>query len=53
MENDSIINTDISVNKEYQIPVLIDLNSIDVAYGQTSCTSGSSAWLVCSPGSAF
>ena len=42
MENNNMILSDQTVNKEYQIPELIDLNSVNEAMaGGINCTTGS------------
>jgi hypothetical protein len=40
MENNEVILSDQTVSKEYQIPELVDLNSISEAMGQCSTGSG-------------
>ena len=42
-KNDSMILSDQTVSKEYQIPELVDLKSFSEAMGDPICSSGSSA----------
>ena len=39
-KNDSMILSDETVGKEYQIPELVDLNSVSEAMGLGGCSSG-------------
>ncbi len=48
-----MILCDETVDKEYQIPELVDLNSIGAALGELICTSGSSADSKCITGFAL
>ena len=48
--NDNLILSDETVSKEYQIPELVDLNSISSAMGATECGPGSSATVSCFSG---
>ena len=41
--NDNMIISDQTVGKEYQIPELVELNSINEAMGAPGCTNGSHA----------
>ena len=53
MGNNNVISADNSGKKEYQIPELVDLNSINEECGLPSwCTNGSSATVSCGSGSA-
>ena len=49
MENNNMILSDQTVSKEYQIPELVDRNSIKDAMGG-GCTPGSSDAFVCLDG---
>ena len=50
--NDNMILSDQTVSKEYQIPELVDLNSISEAMGEIyRCMPGSSAVSTCGSGS--
>jgi len=54
MENhDNLVSSDQKDDKEYQIPELVDLNSIGAALGELICTSGSSADSKCITGFAL
>jgi hypothetical protein len=52
MENNNMILSDKTVSKEYQIPELIDLNSVNEAMGgdPSSCGGGSGATTSCGGG---
>jgi len=51
MENNNVINADKTVIKEYQVPELVDLNSINEAQaGGGACSNGSSAGVSCTSG---
>ena len=52
-KNDDIVLSDQQIGKEYQIPELVDLNSIDAALGELICTNGSSADSKCITGFAL
>jgi hypothetical protein len=52
MEKNNMILSDQKVSKEYQIPELVDLNSVGEAMGAV-CSNGSSDLFGCSNGSSF
>ena len=49
--NDNMILTDQSIGKEYQIPELVDLNSVSETMGGAPCINGSGAG-ICVTGAA-
>ena len=53
MKNNNMILCDETVDKEYQIPELVDLNSIGEAMGALTCNDGSSATSFCITGFAL